>query len=234
MPRGIWTEKMLCFNVCAKFGRNCNFLLQNKSTATEQRPECGRSYPCWPLSAPRRARAGRKCPSPPGGSPASPRGSSAFGLLTTDRLEAPGESQPPQRTAVQNFPWMWPWVSGRELSFNQESPPRVEMGPCPLGEHPPLCPRQNSLGKTTPMSHPPRRGSELGNRQAECTWGHEVWAQVGGADPACSLRLCPPPGGPWPPVSGLGLEGCPPHLHMHLTQTWGGDTSEDEHVRDHR
>ena len=162
---------------------------------------------------------GGSAPSPPGGSPASPRGASAFGLLTTDRLEAPGESQPPLRTAVQNFPWLWPRVSGRELSFNQEPPPGVEMGPRPLGGHPPLCPRQNGLGKTTPMSHPPRWGSELGNRQAERTWGHEVWAQVGGADPTCSLRLWPPPGGPWPPVSGLGLEGCPPHLHTHLTQT---------------
>ena len=64
MPRGIWTEKMLFFNVCAKFGRNYYFLLQNKSTETEQRPGCGRSYPCWPWSAPRRAQAGRKCPFP--------------------------------------------------------------------------------------------------------------------------------------------------------------------------
>lgn len=156
-------------------------------------------------------RQGGSAPSPPGGSPASPRGASAFGLLTTDRLEAPGESQPPLRTAVQNFPWLWPRVSRRELSFNQEPPPG---GPRPLGGHPPLCPRQNGLGKTTPMSHPPRWGSELGNRQAERTWGHEVWAQVGGADPACSLRLCPHAG--WAVAPGVragagGVPTPPPH-----------------------
>ena len=59
------------------------------------------------------------------------------------------------------------------------------------------------------MSHPPRWGSELGNRQAEGTWGQEVWAQVGGVDPA-SLRLYPFPGGLWPPCQGWGRRGVHP------------------------
>ena len=75
MPRGMWTEKMLFFNVCAKFGRNCDFQLQNKSTETKQRPECGCSYPCWPLcQLPGGLGQGGSAPSPPGGSPASPGG----------------------------------------------------------------------------------------------------------------------------------------------------------------
>lgn len=174
LPRGIWTEKMLFFNVCGKFEGIAISCFKIKAQQLNKGQNVGVRNPAGLGQLPGGLGQGGSAPSPPGGSPASPRGSSAFGLLTTDRLEAPGESQPPLRTAVQNFPWLWPRVSGRELSFNQESPPGVEMGPRPLGGHPPLCPRQNGLGKTTPMSHPPQRGSELGNRQAELTWGHEV------------------------------------------------------------
>lgn len=234
MPRGIWTEKMLFFNVCAKFGRNCDFLLQNKSPETKQRLECGRSYPCWPLcQLPGGLGQGGSASSPPRGSPASPDVSPAFGLLTMARLEIPGESQPPQRAASRTFHGCGHRSWAGSFPSTRSHHPEWKWGPSPLRGHPPLCPTQNGLGKTTTMSHPPRWGLELGNQQAEGTWGQEVWAQVGGVDSA-SLRLCPFPGRLWPPVSGLGPEGCPPHLHTHLTQTRDGDTSEDQHVHSHR
>ena len=171
------------------------------------------------VSAPRRARAGRKCPFPSRGFTCFSRWSPAFGLLTTARLETPGESQLPQRAASRTFHGCGHRSLAGRFPSTRSHYPEWKWGPCPLGGHPPLYPRQNGLGKTIPMSHPPRWGSELGNQQAEGTWGQEVWLQVGLADPIGSLRLCPLPGGLWPPVSGLGPGGCPPHLHTPLTQT---------------
>ena len=143
------------------------------------------------------------------------------------------ESQPPQRAASRTFHGCGHRSRAGSFPSTRSHHPEWKWGPSPLRGHPPLCPTQNGLGKTTTMSHPPRWGSELGNQQAEGTWGQEVWAQVGGVDSA-SLRLCPFPGRLWPRVSGLGPEGCPPHLHTHLTQTRDSDTSEDQHVHNHR
>lgn len=95
-----------------------------------------------------------------------------------------GQAGDPRRESTaskgcfQNFPWVWPQVSGREISFNQESLPGMEMGPLsPWGaptsvpqaersrkDHPHVSSSQVGLGtgKPTSRTHLGSRGVAAG------------------------------------------------------------------------
>lgn len=162
---------MLFFNVCAKFGRNCHFQLQNKSTETKQRPERGCSYPCWPLcQLPGGLGAGGSAFPPPGvhlppGGPL-PWPPHHGQLETPERVNCLKGLLPELSMGVAP-------VSGSEISLNQESPLRMEMGPpVPLGaptsvpqaersrkDHPHVSSSQVGLGTVKPTSR-----THLGSR----------------------------------------------------------------------
>lgn len=52
-----------------------------------------------------------------------------------------------QRPAVQNLPWRWPRVSGREIPFSEESPPGVSRQHLSPWRAPISVPGQGGLGK---------------------------------------------------------------------------------------
>lgn len=81
------------------------------------------------VSAPRRARAGMKCPFPSQGLTCFPRCVPCLWPPHHGQAGDPRRESTASKGCFQNFPWVCPRILGREISFNQESPPGMEMGP---------------------------------------------------------------------------------------------------------
>lgn len=189
----------------------------------------GHSYTCWPpcqLPA-----AGGRCAGP--GGLREQGGRASHSLPATHVLppvcplplaSSPQQGWRPQETAtahqrpaVQNLPWRWPRVSGREIPFSEGSSPGVSRQHLSLWRAPISVPGQGGLGKgrlhfsssrAARRAEKLRSGMHLGVRRYGRPWTQSApHAAPGSARSQAGL---------WIPGGRAGAEG---RAHPSLTHT---------------